>query len=171
LSIQRAIDIRPVTPDDAEGIVAVLNPIIATGSYTILDEPLTAEAQRAFIERCSPRGIFLVAVDGASDAIVGFQNTQPLATYTHALDHVGEIGTYVDLRRRREGIASRLFEATFAAAARRGYEKFFTFVRGDNPAALKTYLHHGFEIVGTAQRQARIRGQYIDEVLIQKFLA
>ena len=162
------LEIREATPDDAEGIVAVLNPIIETGAYTVLDAPLTADAEREFIRRCSPRGVFLVAIDDG--AVVGFQNTQPLVTYTHALDHVGETGTYVDLSRRRQGIAKRLFAASFAGALEKGYEKIFTFVRADNPAALQTYLHHGFHVVGTARRHAKVRGRYLDETMIEKFL-
>jgi L-amino acid N-acyltransferase YncA len=164
------LEIRAATPDDAEGIVAVLNPIIETGAYTVLDAPLTADAERAFIRNCSPRGVFLVAIDPADGAVVGFQNTQPLVTYTHAFDHVGETGTYVDLARRRQGIAKQLFQASFRMAIDNGYEKIFTFVRGDNPAALQTYLFHGFHIVGTARRHAKVRGRYVDETLIEKFL-
>ena len=164
------LEIREATLDDADGIVAVLNPIIESGAYTILDAPLTAEAEREFIRNCSPRGVFLVAVDRSNGAVVGFQNTQPLVTYTHALDHVGDIGTYVDLSRHRQGIAKRLFQASFVKAQEKGFEKLFTLVRSDNPAALQTYLHHGFEVVGTARRHAVIRGQYVDETLIERFL-
>jgi RimJ/RimL family protein N-acetyltransferase len=46
----------------------------------------------------------------------------------------------------------------------------FTYVRGDNPAALATYLKQGFQIVGRATKQARIKGGYIDEIMIEKFL-
>ena len=47
----------------------------------------------------------------------------------------------------------------------------FTLVRGDNPAALQTYLRHGFHIVGTARRHAKVRGRYLDETLIERFLS
>lgn len=164
------LEIREATPDDAEGIVGVLNPIIETGAYTVLDTPLTAAAEREFIRGCSPRGVFLVAIDRADGAVAGFQNLQPIAGYTHAFDHVGDLGTYVDLRRRRQGIAKQLFQATFGRALRKGYEKIFTFVRGDNPAALQTYLHHGFVTVGIARRHAKVRGRYVDETMIEKFL-
>ena len=157
-------------PGDAAGIVGVLNPIIESGEYTILDTPHTADAERDFIRGCSPRGVFLVAVDRSDGAIVGFQNMQPVASYTHALDHVGDVGTYVDLRRRRQGIATQLFRATFERARAKGYEKLFTLVRADNPAALQTYLHHGFLVVGIAKRHARVNGRYVDEILIEKFL-
>jgi L-amino acid N-acyltransferase YncA len=164
------LEIREATPDDAEGIVAILNPIIETGAYSVLDAPVTADAERALIRNCSTRGVFLVAIDRANGAVVGFQNTQPLVTYTHAFDHVGEIGTYVDLLRRRQGIAKQLFQESFAMALDRGYEKIFTFVRADNPAALQTYLHHGFQVVGIAHRHAKVRGRYVDETIIEKFL-
>ena len=165
------LDIREARPDDAEGVVRILNPIIAAGVYTVFDAPFTSDAEREYIRKLPPRGIFLVAIAQPDDAVVGFQSMEPFAGYTHAFDHVGVLGTYVDLERRRQGIATRLFEATCAAALRKGYEKIFTFVRADNPGALETYLRQGFRIVGRAHRQARLGNRYVDEVIIEKILA
>jgi L-amino acid N-acyltransferase YncA len=95
---------------------------------------------------------------------------EPYATYTHAFDHVGTLGTYVDLEMRQQGVSKRLFAATLEAARQKGYEKAFTFVRADNPAALQAYLDQGFVVVGNAKRQAKIDGRYIDEILIEKHL-
>lgn len=162
--------VRDVQPADAQGIVAVLNPIIASRAYTVLDAPVTADFERRFIERFPPRGIWKVAVDPEDGRIVGFQVLEPFADYTHAFDHVATLGTYVDLGRQRQGIAKALFAATLAAAREKGYEKIFTFVRADNPAALAAYQAHGFEVVGTARRQARMDGRYIDEILIERML-
>jgi len=164
------LTIRDVRPDDAAAIVAILNPIIAAGEYTAFDTPFTVEAERSYIENLPERAVFLVAVRMADGRIVGFQSMEPFATYTHAFDHVAVPGTFVDLACRRQGIATRLFAATLAAARRKGYEKLFTYVRADNPAALATYLSQGFRIVGTAQRQVRIRGQYVDEMIIERTL-
>ena len=164
------IRIRAATADDAAGIVGVLNPIIAARTYTVFDTPLTVEAERAFITGFPPRGIFHVAVDEAAGEIVGLQNVEPVAGFTRALDHVGSIATYVQLTRRRQGIATRLFEATFAAAREKGYEKAFTFVRADNPAALATYVRQGFRVIGRAERHAKIDGCYVDELLIERLL-
>jgi L-amino acid N-acyltransferase YncA len=166
----RGIRVRPATPDDAAGVVAVLTPIIESRRYTVFDTPFTVEHEREFIARFPARGIFNVAVDETSGAIVGLQNLEPVAPYTGAMDHVASCGTYVDLQRRREGIASRLFAVSLAAAREKAYEKIFTLVRADNPAALHTYLRHGFTVVGTARRHVRIDGEYIDEVLIERIL-
>lgn len=165
------IEIRDVRIEDAEDIAAILNPIIAAGCYTALDTPVTVEEEREFIRTFPVRGIFLVVVDTASNRIVGLQTVSPFAEYTHAFDHVGVIGTFVDLALRRQGIARVLFEATFDAARRKGYEKFFTYVRADNEAALQAYLRQGFRSVGVAERQAKIDGRYIDEVIIEKAIA
>jgi L-amino acid N-acyltransferase YncA len=162
--------IREAQPDDAEAVVGIFNPIIEAGIYTAFDTPFSVEQEREYLLRFPARGVFHVAVRRQDHTIVGFQSLEPFATYTHAFDHVGVLGTYVDLACRRQGIATSLFAATFPAARGKGYEKLFTCVRADNAGALATYLHQGFRIVGTAQRQAKLHGRYVDEIMIEGFL-
>ena len=149
-------------------MIGILNPIIAARIYTALDTTFSVEEQRAFIRNFPRRGIFHVAVDSTSLRVIGLQDVSPFGDFTHAFDHVGVIGTFVSLNRRREGIAAKLFAATFEAARRKGYEKFFTYVRADNEPALQTYLAQGFRVIGRAERHARIDGRYIDEIVIEK---
>jgi len=164
------LTIRDVEPSDAAGLVRVLNPIIEARSYTALDTPVNVETERDYVIDFPERGIWKVAVREPDCTIVGFQVLEPYASWTHAFDHVATLGTYVDLELRRQGIARRLFAATFDAARQKGYEKIFTYVRADNPSALQAYLGQGFVVVGNAKRQAKIDGQYIDEILIEKWL-
>ena len=162
------VQIREACTDDAAAIVAVLNPIILARTYTALDTTLTVEAEREFIERFPERGVFLVAVRESDQRVVGFQDLEPFSFHTHAFDHVGVIGTYVDLALRRQGISKRLFRTMFEVAGRKGYGKICTYVRAGNDAALRTYRHQGFTIVGTAYRHAKIDGRYIDEIVIER---
>jgi L-amino acid N-acyltransferase YncA len=164
------LSIRAVEPHDAEAVAGILNAVIDEGGYTVFDTPFTTQDEQRYIESFPARGVFLLAVRQPGQQIVGFQSLEPFAAYTHAFDHVGVMGTYVAKGHRRQGVATALFAATFEAARRRGYEKIFTFVRADNPAALATYVKHGFRVIGTAGRQAKIRGEYVDEILIEKFL-
>jgi L-amino acid N-acyltransferase YncA len=159
--------IRKARPEDAEAIVGILNPIINSGAYTVLDTPLSVEFEREYITSFPDRGVFCVAERRQDHAILGLQSIEPFATYTHAFDHVGVIGTFVDLSHRRQGIGTHLSETTFEAAWREGYEKLFTYVRADNLASLAFHLKLGFRIIGTAQRQARIGTRYIDEIIIE----
>ncbi|HDM8228145.1 TPA: GNAT family N-acetyltransferase [Vibrio campbellii] len=154
----------------AQGITEVLNPIIEEGLYTILDTTFTPEEEEGFIESFPETGVFNVALNEEESVVLGFQNVEPFASYTKAFAHVGIIGTFVDAKCRRQGVASALFTATFADAKSKGYEKLFAYVREDNPNALATYLKHGFEVVGTAKKQAKVNGHYINEVMIEKFL-
>ena len=112
------LSIRDVGPDDAEAVLRILNPIIEARIYTALERRSAAGGTR--LHRRPPRrGIWKVAVRTA-DRMLGYQILEPFATYTAAFDHVATIGTFVDLSLRRQGIARRLFAASFEAAAGRG---------------------------------------------------
>jgi L-amino acid N-acyltransferase YncA len=164
-----AVLCRPAVPDDAEALAGILNPIIAAGTYTVIEGPLSAADERAYIEGFPPAGVFLVA-ERRPDGVVGFQNVEPFAGYTRAFDHVGVLGTFVRLDRLRTGVGRTISSATFAAARAAGYRKLFTYVRADNPASLAFHRALGFAVVGTAVEQARIAGRYVDEIIIERFL-
>ena len=162
--------IRDATPGDAAGIVGVFNPIIEAGCFTAFDTPFTVEAERSYLAKLKERDIFHVAVRVDDNAVVGFQSMEPFAAYSHAFDHVGILGTYVDLGSRRQGVANRLFQATFEAARRKHYEKLFTYIRADNPDAVATYQSQGFRIVGTAHRHVKLQSRYVDEIIVERVL-
>lgn len=162
--------IREVRPKDATGVARILNNAIEAGRQTVFDTPFTVAAEREYIRELPARAVFMVAERRPEGEIVGFQSMELFATYSRAFDHVGVIGTYVDENCRRPGVGRRLAEASFAAAQRKGYEKIFTYVRADNPPSLSFYLNLGFRVVGTAQKQAKIGGRYVDEIIIEKFL-
>lgn len=162
--------IRDVTPADAAAVLGILNPIIEARTYTVFDRPFSLDAERAYIAGFPARGVWKLAVRAADQEAMGFQVMEPFGPYTSAFDHVGTLGTYVGLAHRRQGVATALFAATFAAARMKGYEKAFTFVRADNPTALATYQAQGFHIIGAARRHAKIDGRYVDELLIERAL-
>jgi len=159
--------IREARVDDAAAILGVLNPIIAAEAVAF-DAPLTEADECSYIVGFPARGVFHVALrDGE---LVGFQSLEPFATYTRLFDHVGVLGTYVAAACRRQGVATSLFAATFAAARAKGYEKLFTYVRADNPAALATYEAQSFRAVGRAERHLKVGDRYVDEVIVERFL-
>jgi L-amino acid N-acyltransferase YncA len=164
------VQIRPVRPEDAAAVARILNPIIAAGVYTVLDTQVTESDERRYISGFPTRGVFNVAVDLDGGRLVGFQSMEPFAAYTGAFAHVGSIGTFVDLAERRKGIGTSLSRVTFEQARCLGYEKVFTYVRADNSASLAFHLKLGFRVVGTAERQAKVEGRYVDEIVIERFL-
>ena len=162
--------IRSVREEDARSIIEALNPIIAAGRYTIMDELLSMEEQIDFIRGFPERGVFNVAVSAANQEILGLQSVEPLPVSVSAFRHVGEISTFVSLASRRNGVGQSLSQATFKGAKEQGFLKICAMIQADNPQAVSFYLSQGFKVIGTAQKHAFVRGKYIDEILMERFI-
>jgi L-amino acid N-acyltransferase YncA len=165
-----SIVVREARVEDALGIIQVLNPIIEARANSVLTATFSEQAERDFIEQFPTRGIFHVALAN-DETIVGFQTVEPFATYTPAFDHVGVIGTFVSTSHQKKGIGTILFQSTFRAAILKDFKKLFAYVRADNNAGLAAYLGQGFSKVGIAQKHAKIGEEYVDEIIIERFLS
>lgn len=164
------ICVRIATPDDAAGVAAVLNEIIATGRHSLLDVPVAVAEERVFIEALAPRGFMHVA-EAEDGVIVGVQTVAPWDTFdTHETEHVATMGTWVREGHRRRGVGRALAEASFALARRRGFLKVLTDLRADNPGSLSYHLGMGFAVVGAARRHARVGERLVDVVFVERFL-
>jgi L-amino acid N-acyltransferase YncA len=179
--------VRRATPADAAGVARVINEAIADGHFSLLDTPLSVDAEREFIAGLPERGFVHVA-EAPGVGIVGVQTLAPYADFaTHELDHVATLGTWVAGAWRRRGVGLRLWDETRRLALAMGYEKVVTDVRGDNAGSLAFHAHLGFSVIGTARRQARVgvarpgpdpaagvaatHHRYVDVVFIECFLA
>jgi L-amino acid N-acyltransferase YncA len=162
--------IRPVRASDARALSEMLNAIIDAGGYTILEGPISEQAQLEFIQEFPERGVFLVA-EHSDGKILGLQDVSPTASSgSNAMRHVGVVGTFVAMDAQGEGVGRALSEVTFAAARTRGFEKITAMIRGDNPRAIGFYVAQGFTVIGTMRRHAIVDGRYIDEVIAEKML-
>ncbi|MGD0996891.1 MAG: N-acetyltransferase family protein [Thermoleophilia bacterium] len=162
--------IRPVTPDDAEAVCAILDAAIVDGRHSLLDTPFSADEERRYISAFPCSGVFMVA-DLPVAGVVGFQSLEPYASYgTHAFDHVLTVGTYVHESYRRRGLGRLLAAACFEAARRSGCRRVLTEIRGDNDASLRFYLALGFGVVGVARDLARLGGRFVDVVIVERVL-
>lgn len=160
--------IREATADDAEAIAAVLNSVVREGGLTILDRTWTPAQEREFLGQLPLRARLTLAKLG--NVVAGFQIIEPYVRYTHAMDHVGTVGSYVAAAARGHGLGQAMSRATFAAACTLGYHKFVIQVRADNPAAQAFYTALGFKPCGRLARQAFIDGRYVDELIYELFL-
>jgi len=162
--------IRPVREEDAASIVELLNPIIEAGIYSIMDEPVTLEDQIEFIRMLPARSVYHLAVANDNGEVLGMQDVLPSASGIDAFKHVGEISTFVSLKSQRTGIGRALSRETFQEAKGQGYQILRATIRADNPQAIAFYQEQGFKIIGTAAKHAYVQGQYIDEILAERFL-
>jgi GNAT superfamily N-acetyltransferase len=162
------VTIRRATVDDAQGVVDVINSIIEEGGVTSLYPVLTVEQEVTYIEGLDTRSALFVAE--VSGEILGVQSIEPYASYTHAMDHVASIGTYVYRNFRRRGVGRRLFETTLGFARKQGYEKIVILVRVGNSVAQTFYRKLGFIPKMMLERQLKIGGRYDDEVWMDLFI-
>lgn len=162
--------LRAAREQDAAALVELLNSIIETGKYSILDQPFSVANQLAFIRGFPHRGVYNVAVCNDSHKVIGMQDVLPISTEVSALQHVGEISTFVSLAERRTGIGQTLSQTTFQQARERGFSKIMATIRADNPAAVAFYKSQGFQLIGTAHKHAFLHGVYIDEILMERFV-
>ena len=160
--------VREVLESDAEKTAALFNAVVEEGKYTALTEPFTIERQLEFIRRMLAEGVYHVAVTSDGE-IIGLQVVLPLSELA-AFKHVGDIGTFVSPTSHRSGVGRALAKATFKKAKEVGFTKCMAFIRRDNPRAQAFYKSIGFEEIGIAHRQAFVRGEYIDEVLMERFI-
>ena len=162
--------IRVVREEDAKSIVDLLNPIIGEGKYTVMDGPLAVDEQIDFIRGFPNQGVFYVAAGDDDQRILGLQSVEPWSTSAKAFKHVGDISTFVALDAQGQGIGRSLSQVTFEGARKRGFQKIMATVRADNPQAVSFYRSQGFQVIGTAHKHAFVRGQYIDEIFMEKFI-
>ena len=165
--MENNILVRPATPEDAEGVVHILNPIIREGKQTVLSKEYSAAEEGEFIKNFPVRGLFIVAEQ--DNRILGFQTIEAFAPYSRAFDHVGIMGTYVCSKHRNKGIGKKLFDFLRVKAPELGFEKVFTYIIADNHQSIGYYQRIGFKIVGTAKKQAKLPSGYKDEVIVEYF--
>lgn len=162
--------IRAVREEDAKSIIDLLNPIIEAGKYTVMDGPLAVNEQINFIRGFPKQGVFYVAAGDDDRRILGLQSVEPWSTSAKAFEHVGDISTFVALDWQGKGIGRSLSQATFEGARKQGFLKIMATVRADNPQAVSFYGSQGFKVVGTAHKHALVRGRYVDEIFMEKFI-
>jgi L-amino acid N-acyltransferase YncA len=117
------ISVRPVREEDAGSIIELLNPLIAGRQHTVMDEEIHLADQVKFIRAFPDRGVFHVAVDSASQRLLGLQDVVPRSTELNAYRHVGEVSTFIRCHSQRQGIGRSLCRATFEVARQHGFEK------------------------------------------------
>ncbi len=98
------------------------------------------------------------------------QNLERFSQYTNYSNHVGVLGTYVDLNKRRQGIGKLLSKQMFQKAKLKDYEKILIYIREDNPSSIRFYEDLGFSKTGISKDHLKIDEKYINEIFFEKFL-
>ena len=153
--------IREVTRDDAPGLAALLNAVIARGGTTALEEPFTPDhLAETYLVGPAVHCCF-VAVDRASGRLEGFQT---LGRYPGLPDDVGDIGTFARIDGKQRGVGSALFAATRERARRLGLSAINATIRADNAGGLAFYGKMGFADQAVTRAAPLRDGRLVDRV-------
>lgn len=132
------IQVRPARPQDATGMVAVLNPIIAAGGSTAIQTPVTSGDMAKVIATA----LCCHVATGPDGEIAGMQWLEPDDDPAEAY---GYSSTFARRAPRLPGVGRALFVATCRSARAAKLTHLIAVIRADNVSGLGYYAKMGFE--------------------------
>lgn len=165
------IKVRLATPEDAGGILDCLLATVAERVWLDREESEVGISNPEVLrERISKfrqdKNAYIVAAAG--DQVVGF--ILLMRGRLNSTRHSADFGMSILPAYRDKGIGTLLVEAAINWAVKHGVEKLYCCTFHTNLRAIKLYEKMGFEHEGTRQKQYRINGKYVDQLLFGKLL-
>jgi len=134
--------LRPATPADAPGILAIYAPIVENTVISFEYEPPSVDEMVHRLEAYRP---WLVAVDNGE--IMGYayaSKHRERAAYQWSAD----VSVYVHELARGQGLGTRLYRELFAVLVGQGYVNAYAGITLPNPASVGLHESLGFRPVG-----------------------
>jgi len=165
--------IRTADPDDAAPVLEscrrVLRELPAQNVVTLEEFTFTDEEERKLLQRYvdEPGWLFVVVeVDGRIVGQCNFRNGK-----RKAMQHSGNFGIHVEAKWRSRGIGTALIETLLAWAEDSPViQRVELGVLSTNPRARSLYERLGFVVVGVRERAFLIAGEFVDDVLMARWI-
>jgi RimJ/RimL family protein N-acetyltransferase len=167
--LPRGLNIRPATVADAPAIIAGINAVCAEEAYLQTDRFVSNPQWDAALYRPETVPDHLILVADLHGKVVGSVNVFP-GPCGPKDRHTADLGIHVLFEYRNQGIGTRLLETALTWARARSIEKITLSVFSTNACAIHLYENLGFQREGTRRKQFRVRGEYVDDILMAKFL-
>lgn len=168
----KAIGIREATDADLPSIVEIVNLAIASSPYVWTEIPTTLDARRAWFEDHQRSGhpIFVAFAPDDPDHVMGWSS---LSTFRgrDGYRFTAEVSVYVHPSAQRQGVATRLIEATEAAASRQGFHALVAVIDAAHTASISLFRRFSFAERGRLAEIGWKFGAWRDEVFMVKLLA
>jgi len=163
------VRVRRAAPADAPAIIAATETVCAEGIYFQTDTFVPDRHWEAVLYQ--PEGVpqHLLAVADLDGEIIG--TVRLFAGMCGPKDqHVAELGISVLPLYRGQGIGRRLLAYALDWAAGQGLKKITLSVFATNLRAIRLYEQFGFVLEARRKMQYNVGGEYVDEILMAKFL-
>jgi L-amino acid N-acyltransferase YncA len=162
------VRIRPAELSDAEAIMAIYNPVVATSTATFDLVPRTLEDQQAWLSDRSGARIVLVAETEEGD-VAGYAALSPYrerAAYATTV----EDSVYVADAHHGRGVGRSLLDELVSTARAHGFHAMMARIVADHEASIALHSACGFQIVGHEREVGRKFGRWLDVTLMERLL-
>ena len=159
----RAVVIRTAVPEDALGLLALIDSVARERRWLLNTEAWwDVEGQRRWLDSVEGSGGTTLLAEAADGEIVAWADlARPHAALTH---HTATLGTGVLDGYRDVGLGRALLGRIAEEAARLGIEKLELTVRARNARAIHVYERLGWRREGLSPRAYKQDGEYDDKV-------
>ena len=161
------IHIRTARIDDAAAIAEIYNQGIEERIATYETTLRLAEDQQAWLQFIAKRYPAVVAQN--EKEIVGWASAGPYRD-RECYQGIGEFSMYVHRDWRRRGVGDLLLAGLIDEAERLGLWKLLSRIFLFNEASRALCRKHGFREVGVYEKHARLDGQWIDVVIVERLI-
>ena len=159
----RTVLVRPVTMEDETSTLRNVNEIGREEVYIMVEKVESLEEERRWLLSFDGvRNVLFVAV--ADGEVIGAADCHG-GTFPKDR-HVGTIGIAIQEGWREVGLGRRMMERLLEWMRDRGFAKAELTVFATNERARRLYKSLGFVEEGVRRRHLRIRGEFVDDVLM-----
>lgn len=162
------LQLRPYTPADAEGIVAILNYYIANSTAIYDYELRTVAQQQAMFNEKLEKG-FPIIVATIENRLVGFGYYSEFrfrAAYRFTVEH----SVYVLPNEHGNGIGKALMEALITRAKAQNLHTMIGVIDAENQESIAFHERMGFDTVGIIRESGYKFDRWLHSVLLQLFI-
>jgi len=141
--------------------------ICQEGIYLVPSHFVMPDRWRRILEAGGERENDLILVAEVEGRVVG--HTRAFTT-PGTCAHVADLGMALIEGYRNQGLGSRLMDAIIDWAGLKGLRKLTLGVFANNLRAIHVYEKFGFAVEGVLTEQHLVQGEYVDEIVMAKFL-
>lgn len=164
----RTVQVRPARMEDAESTLRNVNRVGEERIYIMIERvPDLRQERRWLSDFDGVRNVLFVAI--ADDEVIGAADCHAGTFPKDA--HVGGIGIAIQDGWREAGLGRYLMMRVLEWMRSRGFEKAELAVFATNHRARHLYESLGFVDEGVRRKHLRIRGEYVDEILMGLWLS
>jgi hypothetical protein len=161
--------IRRAGSADASQIISGINAICSEGGAFYTTRFVTTPQWESVLYHPEMAPDHMLAIAEQEGELLGAGRLFPGGDQT-LMNHVAELGLFVLKPFRQRGIGTRLLNWLVQWAGQAGIEKMTLTVFSSNEPALQFFRKHHFVQTGRLRRQIKIDQQYIDLLILERFL-